>query len=375
MPRRPARAARPRSRRDIEVYSTCLFCNEALGSNEAVEAFPVGRRLAFDQAKGRLWVVCPKCERWNLTPLEERWEAIEQAERLYRDTRRRVATDNVGLARLRDGTTLVRIGEPLRPEFAAWRYGDQFGRRRNRQLLLAAGGLAAVGAVVTGLSAAGIGIGAFGWMIANRGQAIIRGDPERVIAKIHTEAHGLVHVRRRHLNETAIARTDDGRLALDLRFRNGRGRVVGREAERIAAVLLPQVNRYGGNRRAVAEAVDEIEDAGSAEGFIERLSRSAGVAEGHAREWEWSGGVFVMGASWPRRRGRNRGRAGLNALPGPQRLALEMALHEEAERRAMQGELEELERAWREAEEIAGISDTLLVPDSVSSMLDRLKSR
>ena len=52
-----------------------------------------------------------------------------------------------------------------------------------------------------------------------------------------------------------------------------------------------------------------------------------------------------------------------------------MALHEEAERRAMQGELEELERAWREAEEIAGISDTLLVPDSVSSMLDRLKSR
>ncbi|NUQ11717.1 MAG: hypothetical protein HUU26_05210 [Gemmatimonadaceae bacterium] len=357
------------------MYSTCLFCNEALGSNEAVEAFPVGRRLAFDQAKGRLWVVCPKCERWNLTPLEERWEAIEQAERLYRDTRRRVATDNVGLARLRDGTTLVRIGEPLRPEFAAWRYGDQFGRRRNRQLLLAAGGLAAVGAVVTGLSAAGIGIGAFGWMIANRGQAIIRGDPERVIAKIHTEAHGLVHVRRRHLNETAIARTDDGRLALDLRFRNGRGRVVGREAERIAAVLLPQVNRYGGNRRAVAEAVDEIEDAGSAEGFIERLSRSAGVAEGHAREWEWSGGVFVMGASWPRRRGRNRGRAGLNALPGPQRLALEMALHEEAERRAMQGELEELERAWREAEEIAGISDTLLVPDSVSSMLDRLKSR
>lgn len=101
MPRRPARAARPRSRRDIEVYSTCLFCNEALGSNEAVEAFPVGRRLAFDQAKGRLWVVCPKCERWNLTPLEERWEAIEQAERLYRDTRRRVATDNVGLARKR----------------------------------------------------------------------------------------------------------------------------------------------------------------------------------------------------------------------------------------------------------------------------------
>ena len=115
------------------MYSTCLFCNNPLGANESVEAFPVGKRLAFDQAKGRLWVVCPKCERWNLTPLEERWEAIEQTEKLYRDTRRRVATENVGLAKLRDGTTLVRIGEPLRPEFAAWRYGDQFGRRRNRQ--------------------------------------------------------------------------------------------------------------------------------------------------------------------------------------------------------------------------------------------------
>ena len=117
------------------MYATCLFCNKPLGSNETLESFPVGKRLAFDAAKGRLWVVCPHCERWNLTPLEERWEAIEQAEKLYRDTRLRVATDNIGLAKLRDGTTLVRIGEPLRPEFAAWRYGDQFGRRRRRQML------------------------------------------------------------------------------------------------------------------------------------------------------------------------------------------------------------------------------------------------
>lgn len=54
------------------MYATCLFCNGALGQNDAVETFPVGRRLAFDAAKGRLWVVCRACERWNLTPLEER---------------------------------------------------------------------------------------------------------------------------------------------------------------------------------------------------------------------------------------------------------------------------------------------------------------
>ena len=41
-------------------------------------------------------------------------------------------------------------------------------------------------------------------------------------------------------------------------------------------------------------------------------------------------------------------------------LALEMAVHEEAERRVLEGELEVLENAWREAENIATIADSLL---------------
>src|SRR5512146_3004787 len=105
------------------MYTTCLFCHSDLGSNDEVEAFPVGRRLAFDAAKGRLWVVCRRCERWNLTPLEERWEAIEKCERRFRGTRIRASTDNIGLARLPDGLDLIRIGRALRPEIAVWRYG------------------------------------------------------------------------------------------------------------------------------------------------------------------------------------------------------------------------------------------------------------
>ena len=81
------------------MFRRCLFCNADLGRNEVVEVFPVGRRLAFDAARGRLWVVCRACERWNLSPLEERFEAVEACEALYRDARLRAATENVGLAK------------------------------------------------------------------------------------------------------------------------------------------------------------------------------------------------------------------------------------------------------------------------------------
>ena len=96
------------------MYKVCLFCRKPLGANEVVETFPVGRRLAFDSARGRLWVVCRRCERWNLMPLEERWEAVEDCERIFRDTRLRVSTENIGLARHPEGLTLVRIGAPIR---------------------------------------------------------------------------------------------------------------------------------------------------------------------------------------------------------------------------------------------------------------------
>jgi hypothetical protein len=64
---------------------------------------------------------------------------------------------------------------------------------------------------------------------------------------------------------------------------------------------------------------------------------------------------------------------GLVGIPATDRLALEMALHEETERRALAGELAELERAWRDAEEIAGISDNLLLPEGVQASIDHLR--
>ena len=50
----------------------------------------------------------------------------------------------------------------------------------------------------------------------------------------------------------------------------------------------------------------------------------------------------------------------IHRLPGTHRLALEMALHESSEQEALEGDLAPLEKAWREAEEIAAIADNLL---------------
>jgi hypothetical protein len=346
------------------MYATCLFCNRSLGANEAIEHFPVGRRLAFDAAKGRLWVVCPSCERWNLTPLDERWEAIEDAERLYRGTRLRAATDQIGLARLRDGTELVRIGEPLRPEFAAWRYGDQFGRRRRRQMLFAGAGLAAIGVVVAGGVAAGASIGGVGWMLARLARTAVRGNPRSVVARIRTDDQRLLRVRLGHLSETTLERGESSPISIDLRHETGRWRFDGPEAMRVAATLMPKVNRYGGTKQTVAEAVNAIEDTHGSEGYLESLSRGAHV--------------ITRPPAKPVRRltlMHDMPEYGLFGLTPVQRLAFEMSLHEEAERRAMEGELAELERAWRDAEEIAGISDNLLVPEAVATKIEQIRGR
>jgi hypothetical protein len=52
-----------------------------------------------------------------------------------------------------------------------------------------------------------------------------------------------------------------------------------------------------------------------------------------------------------------------------------MVSHEESERRALEGELYLLEEAWKEAEEIAGISDNMFLPEDISKRLTEMKGR
>jgi hypothetical protein len=357
------------------MFSTCIHCSHDLGRNEALESFQVGTRLAFDPKRGRLWVICRKCERWNLSPLDERWEAIEAAEARFRDARLRVSSDNVGMARLREGLDLIRIGDPLRPEMAAWRYGDQFGRRRRRQMVWTAGAaVVAAGGVFIGLQAGVIGL----LVLNSKGRGMIdrvmHGDPKE--ERLIPGHNGVMRtVNRVHARMSLLERSDSVEpLWLTLRHAGGEDVLHGEDAARAAAQLLPLVNRFGGSRKLVRSSVDLLEEKGSALEAIRHIQQTHGrwvgdnsnrrVFHGHRRK-----ALNDMPMEVTKMRGA------LHTLPARERLALEMALHEERERRAMDGELQELENAWRVAEEVAAIADNLLVDDTVVARVENLRSR
>ena len=334
------------------MYSTCLFCNKELGANEVIENFPVGRRLAYDEAKGRLWVVCRRCEKWNLTPLEERWEAIEECERLFRETRLRMSSDNIGLAKLKEGLTLVRIGQPMRPEFAAWRYGDQFGRRRKRTMLISGVGIAAVGAVMAGGIAAGVGVGGLHMV-----PQMIINIPVRV--KIKTKDGRVLKVRQQNLERSRFlmnSETVEDGWGVYVKHSNGEDTFDGEEAVRVTSLLLPKLNAMAGPKRVVDDAVQRIEDAGNPERYLAQLPEKVRAAD-RDRYGDRTVKEKKLGL--------------VGKLPKPTKLALEMAVHEEQERRALEGELWLLEAAWRDAEEIAGISDDLFVPTEADEFIER----
>lgn len=324
-----------------------MFCNRPLGSNEVVAHFPVGRRLAFDAARGRLWVVCRRCERWNLSPLEERWEAVETCERLFRGTRIRASTENVGFARHPEGLELVRIGEPLRQEFAAWRYGDQFGRRRKRALLYGAGGAVVLGGIVLGGVVTGAISGALLGQSGNFWNLWMNG---RTRVKLRTDDGRIIKLKRLDLLGTRLRPPSDG-ADYRLQIRKGKKKewFEGEEAERHVGIIMPQMNRMGGKERTVRDAVSAIERHGHPDRFLSDL-----VTGDRFRDKKGVPGY-------------------VNKMPEPTKLALEMALHEEGERRALEGELWRLERAWEEAEEIAAISDDLLLPAGLGDRIQRLR--
>jgi hypothetical protein len=367
-----SRAADSSASREPTLYATCIHCLAALGRNAALASFPVGRRLAFDPARGRLWAVCRQCGRWNLAPLEERWEAIEECERRYRATSQRYGTAHVGLAGLPDGTELVRIGPALRPEVAAWRYGA-----RLLQRVAPPGRPAWRAAAWRPAEALRRTLGLAGPWRA----------PERVLDVVRLPAGGgtpstdvpLAVVRRRHLAGAVLLRPDAGEpWQLELAHERGTLRLRGAAGLRTAAKLLAAANRAALSPELVAAAARKVDEATAPDGYFRRVLNTA---------WRWRWGALARGgaegtpvalpapagvaladdlavqltgrAFWAHGGLGSAERIPLLRLPAVDRLALEMVAHEAAERAALETELAALQAAWQEAEEVAAIADAL----------------
>ena len=259
---------------------------------------------------------------------------------------------------------------PLRPEFAAWRYGDQFGARRRRNIIQ----LTAAFAAGVAIPAAGPGLtialgGIWGiYYAANFASTLYtRGG---VVARVPGPDGRLLQIRAADVDETAML-PPNGSAPWGLRIshRNKQADEVpwwryakerdttdirGDEAVRVAAQLLPRLNSQGASARVVKRAI-------------------ALAVENHDPL-----GVFSDAAHLAVRKSslRDFGKVGLiSRMPAEMRLALEMISHEDAERRALEGELHVLEEAWKEAEEIAAIADDMFLPDEITKRLSEMKAR
>jgi hypothetical protein len=336
------------------VYSTCLHCTRDLGRNDVFETLPIGRRVAFDPAKGRLWVVCRSCAKWNLVPFDTRLETIDACERVFRDTRTRFSTDHVGLARARDGMDLVRIGAPQRPEFASWRYGAQYKRRRLQTIAMAGTGAAAGVMLVVGMRS--IGLVSAGMVSALIGQLprvgwnAVRDARRRVLVSAQNLGRP-VKLQDSHLKSAHI---DLSGREMRLQFNRppgfdskpGLATIAGPEARLIMRRVTAALNDTTGSSRQLTGAVSRLE-AVQMEEWLRQAANEAVVTKGANKaplqRWE--------GFASPALR--------LATLPASDRLAVEMWLSEEDEAKALAGELALLERQWKAAEELARIADSL----------------
>lgn len=349
------------------MYSTCLHCTRDLGRNDTLESLPIGRRISFDPAQGRLWVVCRSCAKWNLVPFDHRLETIDACEQVFRDTRTRFSTAQIGLARTRDGMDLVRIGAPQLPEFASWRYGSQYRRRRRQTIALAGAGAVAAGSLLLGLKSLGVLWSGFGgttaWQVARIGWNQVR-ERRRRIRTMLPDANGrtslkYVSLESAHLDwsgrEMRLAMFGAGRKPTAVTMAGPDGRLLMR---RIAGALNDVVGAPG----HLSDAIRRIESRPMEEWLREAANQGV-VAKPYYGMW----GIFKDVPAEQRWKEFSSQSLRLAGLEAGDRLAVEMWLAEESEAKALAGELRLLERQWREADELAKIADSLAVSDDVES--------
>lgn len=332
------------------MFTRCLFCHSALPANETVEHFPHGRRVAFDPGRGRLWAICESCRRWNLAPIESRWEALEELDKLVTDKGRTISqSDNIALIRAAD-VEVVRVGKATKlVEEAWWRYSRELRERRSRHNKLS--WIETGTFLLISLSAGGMW-----WMFS--------GDALNKLARWHKYGRlawrgeavcprcggELREIRFNHTNRLIIVPGQEESVALEFRCLKcpyvsnaGQIRIEGVAAEHLLRRTLAWHHFSGASENRVREATRVIESAGSAEQFARSLASRALKIENLEQR-------------------TNR----------TETIALEIALNDDTERRLLELELAELEARWREEEELASIVDDELTPVPALERLRRM---
>jgi len=327
------------------MFRTCAFCNAPFDGDGGPSGLGVGRRLAFDEWRGRLWVVCSKCSRWNLTPLDDRLERIEVVARAARDAGRVVAaTEQVALIRW-ERYDFVRVGKPLRVELATWRYGERMRtRQRERMKVVVPLTVVAIGLGIAANVAAGGGLGVFVWnlhRLVDQAYIGIVGNRKVLLAEPPICAHcgSLMQLRARHVQHARVVPDSHAEVAVVLscpKCRREGAHLTGLDAVQVLRQGLTYLNVTRSGRRKAEDAARVVDQVGGPDRLLHDVAR---------RELT------------------------LRSLRPERRLALEMAVDERAE-------VEELERQWREAEEIAEIADgTLSTSEQLEEEMRRLKRK
>jgi hypothetical protein len=355
------------------VYTTCLRCDHSLGANTEVPHLPVGRKFAFDTTRGRLWVICPHCGQWNLTSLDERWEALTECERLAATAEAKSGGTELTLAQTSSGLELLRVGGMSDADIANLRYGRRIAARQ-RGMLWMLMPLAAL-AIALGLGAWRMSgawfIGVYTTALAGTMLFLFWRTPPRLWVRF-TDGDGRQHVlwpwqlQRVRLERAAA----DVAPVLIIPCMRGELRLKGQRAAAVLASLLPKVN---GASCAVVGLPNVLARVADAEKAARGVPRQPGRNE--RRRERANGRVPVTPVSlrpWEHLVPTGQAEWVASSLP-ERRLALEMAATEEVEQLILQARAETLTEEWREEEEIGAISDDLLLPESITERLRSMR--
>ena len=326
----------------------CLFCHNPFDEGWRFGGLPPAWRLAFDPGKGRIWIVCDSCYRWNLWPPEEQGGALPALERVIQAKGQVLArTENITLMALGE-LILIRVGDASLQERAWWRYGREVLNRERtyrstgaRLSAYAYGALAAV--------AESVGLGDRNFKVRFE-----EGMTEEVLrwrrfgwaawfGRLKCPSCGsYLRAARFDLSWWFYPMLDEsGELALgvpcprcDPWTPEKIYHLQGYEAESVLRRVLAYQNVSGAGERTLEDAVRQVEEAGSPERFLASVAAEAPF---------------------------------LRELGFSRAIAMEIALNEGVERRVLENEAQALEFMWRREEELARIMDEELDPRGLRS--------